>query len=133
MITRRHALIGIAAATAAPLFVHRSWAGTKTLVRGSFTGTNGHETRGTAGILEVDGAHMVSLGEDFFFDGAPDPKVALGNDGYDPNTLMGPLQSNTGAQNYPVPDSIDVAQYNEVWIWCERFNVSLGVAKMNLA
>ena len=40
-------------------------------------------------------------GPDFSFDGAPDPKVALGADGYDASTLMGALGANTGEQIYP--------------------------------
>ncbi|MEM9792879.1 MAG: DM13 domain-containing protein, partial [Pseudomonadota bacterium] len=37
---------------------------------------------------------------------------------------------NTGRSQYEIPSSIDVSAYNEVWIWCERFNVPLGVAKL---
>ena len=94
---------------------------------GSFTGSSGHTTTGTAEI--ADG--KVNLLADFTFDGAPDPKVALGRDGYDPNTLMGLLTSNSGASSYTIPAGIDASQYNEVWIWCEQYNVPLGVAKLN--
>ena len=93
---------------------------------GQFTGESNHVTSGTA---EVAG-NTINLLDDFFFDGAPDPKVALGKDGYDANTLLGPLKSNTGASSYEVPASINTDDYNEVWIWCERFNVPLGVAKL---
>ena len=97
---------------------------------GSFTGASRHVTTGTAYLEPEDGGYVVRLGADFTFDGAPDPKVALGADGYDPATLMGALGSNTGEQVYPVPAGVDPAAYNEVWIWCERFNVPLGVAKL---
>ena len=93
---------------------------------GTFTGASDHVTTGTAEIA----GNQVNLLDDFTFDGAPDPKVALGRDGYDANTLMGPLQSDAGAQSYTVPEGIDPAQYNEVWIWCERFDVPLGVARL---
>lgn len=93
---------------------------------GTFTGASNHVTTGTAEI--ADG--KVNLLADFTFDGAPDPKVALGRNGYDANTLMGPLQSNRGASSYQIPAGIDPSQYNEVWIWCERFNVPLGVARL---
>lgn len=93
---------------------------------GTFQGASNHVTTGTAEI--ADG--KVNLLADFTFDGAPDPKVALGRDGYDANTLMGPLTSNSGASSYQIPAGIDASQYNEVWIWCERFNVPLGVAKL---
>ena len=89
-------------------------------------------TTGTGSIFRSEGKWFVSLASDFFFDGAPDPKVALGNDGYDPGTVLSPLKTNTGAQSYEIPATLDVANYNEIWIWCERFNVPLGVARLTL-
>lgn len=94
---------------------------------GTFTGASNHVTTGGAEIA----GDTVTLLADFTFDGAPDPKVALGRDGYDPATLMGALKSNTGQQSYTVPAGIDTAAYNEVWIWCEQYNVPLGVARIN--
>ncbi|WP_299152625.1 DM13 domain-containing protein [uncultured Tateyamaria sp.] len=94
---------------------------------GTFVGASDHVTTGTA---EVAG-NQVNLLADFTFDGAPDPKVALGKDGYDSSTLMGLLTSNEGASSYAIPAGIDPSEYNEVWIWCEKFNVPLGVAKLN--
>ncbi len=92
---------------------------------GTFTGVNNHLVTGTAEIAGTE----VNLLDDFTFDGAPDPKVALGKDGvYDPATIMAPLASDTGASSYIVPEGINSDDYNEVWIWCERFNVGLGVA-----
>lgn len=98
---------------------------------GTFTGLSKHVTSGTATIVKTDSGYVIQLGEDFFFDGAPDPKVALGKDGkYDPSTLIELLRENTGAQSYKVPASIDVSAYNEVYIWCEKFSVGLGVAAL---
>ena len=97
---------------------------------GAFTGKSRHVTTGTAYLEQREGGYVVRLGPDFTFDGAPDPKVALGADGYDASTLMGALGANTGEQVYPLPAGVDPAAYNEVWIWCERFNVPLGVATL---
>jgi len=95
---------------------------------GNFRGLSNHITTGTA-ELAADGVQLL---DDFTFDGAPDPKVALGKDGaYDPSTLMGPLRSNTGASKYSLPAGINPDDYNEVCIWCERFNVPLGVAPVS--
>ena len=99
--------------------------------QGSFEGRSRHVTTGSAAIVEQDGAHFVSLGRDFAFDGAPDPKVALGQDGYRKDTLLGPLRSDAGAQSYALPEGLDPAAYNEIWIWCERFDVPLGVATLH--
>lgn len=93
---------------------------------GKFKGKSNHVTTGTAEIA----GNQVNLLGDFTFDGAPDPKVALGKDGYDKKTLMGLLKSNKGASSYAIPAGIDASEYNEVWIWCEKFNVPLGVAKL---
>lgn len=95
----------------------------------TFTGASNHVTSGRVEIAKEGGAYKVHLLDDFFFDGAPDPKVAFGKNGYDASTLMGKLKSNSGASSYSVPAGIDPDAYNEVWIWCERFNVPLGVAR----
>lgn len=100
---------------------------------GQFVGKSNHITTGTASVVRADGEWFVKLGSDFTFDGAPDPKVAFGsNASWDPNSSMGPLQANTGEQFYKVPASLDVGDYLHVWIWCEQFNVPLGVAELQL-
>lgn len=130
MLTRRHLISRACMALPVLALAPTAHAG-GTLGTGSFVGKSRHETSGTATIVEKDGGYVVELGDDFFFDGAPDPKVALGNNGYDKNTLLAPLANNSGAQSYAIPASIDVKAYNEVWIWCERFNVPLGLATLN--
>lgn len=128
MTNRRAFLIGssaLLASTALPAFA----AGHGRI--GEFTGASNHDTKGRAELVTQNGKSQVILLDDFWFDGAPDPKVALGRDGYDKNTLMGLLKANSGKQTFDVPAGIDAAQYNEVWIWCEKFNVPLGVAKLN--
>ncbi len=99
---------------------------------GTFKGLSNHVTTGDVSIVSgADGVQIV-LAANFSFDGAPDPKVALGKDGeYDPATLIEPLRSNSGEQSYQVPASINVADYNEVYIWCEKFSVGLGVASLS--
>ncbi|MEL7256931.1 MAG: DM13 domain-containing protein [Pseudomonadota bacterium] len=129
---RQFLMSGVAAATAtAALGVAPAFAGGHGRI-GEFTGKSNHVTKGRAELVEQDGKIVVNLLDDFWFDGAPDPKVALGNNGYDKSTLVGTvLTSNTGAQSYVIPNATDGAKYNEVWIWCEKFNVPLGVAKLN--
>jgi hypothetical protein len=91
----------------------------------SFEGINGHTVTGTAEIVGT----TIHLLDDFVFDGAPDPKIALGKDGaYDPETLSGELVAYEGASSYELPAGINPDDYNEVWVWCERFNVGLGTA-----
>ena len=94
-----------------------------------FKGVNNHVTTGRVEIAKKDGGYVINLLDDFTFDGAPDPKIALGNNGYDKSTLMGKLTSNNGSSSYTVPAGINPDDFNEVWVWCEKFNVGLGVAK----
>ncbi len=123
------ALLGTAAVSLAALPPALA-ADTMLVKQGALAGESGHAATGTAQIVENGGTYYVTLAGDFTFDGAPDAKVALGHDGYDKATLMGALKSNAGAQSYPIPAGIDPAAYNEVWIWCEQYNVPLGMAKL---
>lgn len=100
--------------------------------QGSFKGLSNHATSGTATLVKVGDGYVIELGADFVFDGAPDPKVAFGKDGkFDPATLIEPLRTNSGAQSYAVPSSINPDNFNEIYIWCEKFSVGLGVASIN--
>ena len=94
-----------------------------------FKGVNGHITIGRYEIAKKDGGFVVNLLDDFTLDGALDPKIAFGKNGFDMSTIMGPLKSLNGASSYEVPKGINPDDYNEVWVWCERFNVGLCVAK----
>lgn len=125
MIDRRTLLTAFAGLAASGLTLPAFAGGHGRL--GKFTGASDHKTSGTVEI--ADG--KVNLLDDFSFDGAPDPKVALGRDGFLPETLMAPLKSNSGASSYEIPAGLKPEDYNEVWIWCEQYNVPLGVAKLN--
>ena len=94
---------------------------------GSFSGRSNHVTTGKT---ELSGNSVV-LQSNFSLDGAPDPRVGLGKNGkYDPKTDLGALKKLTGKQSYRVGGGIDTSNYNEVYIWCRKFNVPLGVAKL---
>ena len=101
------------------------------LASGKFTGASNHVTTGGVTVLKTDSGTLVILEPDFSLDGAPDPKVGFGNDGsYDHKSQLAHLANNTGLQVYSVPDSVDAGSYNEVYIWCEKFSVPLGVAAL---
>jgi hypothetical protein len=103
----------------------------KILFNGTFEGRTDHAVTGGVTVLKTDSGTIVVLESDFSLDGAPDPKLGFGKDGYDPSTQFSPLQSNTGAQVYVISEDINPNQYNEIWVWCEKFNVPLGVATMD--
>ena len=120
-------------ATLAVLAAAVATAGTahaETLKSGRFSGASGHAVSGAVSVERTGNRMLLRLGEDFDFDGAPDPKVAFGNDGYDAATILGALQSDSGGQTYAIPAGFDMSGYNEVWIWCEEFAVPLGMAKI---
>ncbi|WP_147109969.1 DM13 domain-containing protein [Tateyamaria sp. syn59] len=104
-----------------------------TVASGTFTGASDHITTGAVDVIKnADGSHTIVLGADFSLDGAPDPRVGLGKDGkYNGDTDSGLLGSLTGAQSFVIPAGVDVSDFNEVYIWCEKFSVPLGVAKLN--
>ncbi|MEM1277979.1 MAG: DM13 domain-containing protein [Pseudomonadota bacterium] len=99
---------------------------------GVFIGKSNHVTNGGASIARRAGEWVVVLEDDFFFDGAPDPHVALGSDGYRKEASLALLRSNNGQKVYEIPANLDVADFNEIWIWCDEFSVPLGVAKLTL-
>lgn len=133
MKTRRDTLCALAAGltvTLVPLPGSLRAQETNILKQGRFRGESNHSSSGTVAIVERNGRYHVAIGGDFTFDGAPDPKIALGADGYDATTILGALESNMGAQSYAIPASLDHTAYNEVWIWCEQYNVPLGRADL---
>jgi len=99
---------------------------------GTFTGLSNHITKGEVEVRQTADGWVIELKDSFWFDGAPDPRVGFGKDGsfVDP-TDFEPLHSNSGAQVYKVPADIDPTQFNEVYIWCRKFSVPLGVAQIN--
>lgn len=99
---------------------------------GSFAGTNDHVTTGGVTIVKTEnGGAVVILDANFSLDGAPDPSVGFGKDGtFVKATDLGALTQNTGLQVFVVPASVNVDDFNEVYIWCEQFNVSLGIASL---
>ena len=100
---------------------------------GTFTGASDHITTGGVEVIKNDdGSHTVVLAADFSLDGAPDPRVGFGKDGkYDTATGMGLLKSLNGTQSFTVPAGVDPSDYNEIYIWCLKFSVPLGVAALN--
>lgn len=95
--------------------------------KGTFSGRSNHVTTGQT----VLSSNNVVLQSNFSLDGAPDARVGLGKNGkYDPNTDLGALKKLNGKQTYRIGNGIDASGYNEVYIWCRKFNVPLGVAKL---
>ncbi|WP_406647248.1 DM13 domain-containing protein [Aliisedimentitalea scapharcae] len=129
MINRRN-FLSVAVASGAALIISGPQA--FAAEGGHFEGRSKHITTGKVKIVKKDGGYVVELGNDFSLDGAPDPRVGLGKNGkYDPATDLGELRNLKGGQSYAVPAGVDISGHNEVYIWCRKFNVPLGVATLN--
>ncbi|MEM7546887.1 MAG: DM13 domain-containing protein [Pseudomonadota bacterium] len=99
---------------------------------GTFTGASNHITTGTVELVKTDEGYEIHLKDNFTFDGAPDPRIGFGKDGIfvDP-TDFEVLQSNAGAQVYKVPSSINPEEFDDIFVWCRKFSVPLGVASLS--
>lgn len=88
----------------------------------------GGRTTGSAQIVRTADGWAVRLGNDFRHEGAPDPWVALGQGGFRRDAQLGPLRSDEGAQLYPIPERLNPAEFDAVYIWCQQYATSLGRA-----
>lgn len=78
-----------------------------------------------SGTVKVDTGTV--LLEDVKITEAPDGRVILAKDFDEPTGVrLGKLQGFTGSHQYPVPEGINVEEYNTVLIWCDQFNVPIG-------
>lgn len=102
-------------------------------ISGDFTGASDHITTGGVQIVKTaDGGAVLILDSDFSLDGAPDPRVGFGTDGaFVEASDLGELQNISGVQVYVVPPTVNVDDFNEVYIWCLKFGVPLGVASLH--
>ena len=121
LATATSAIVGVTAASALPSI---AYAGSKS---GSFTGDSNHVTTGNVTVKNG----KIILESNFFFDGAPDPRVGLGKGGkYTKNTDFAVLKKNTGKQTYTIPANLKDSDFDTVVIWCRKFSVPLGHAKI---
>ncbi|MEP2943959.1 MAG: DM13 domain-containing protein [Hyphomicrobiales bacterium] len=128
---RQFATLALSAAAVAAMGTSTASAGSAR--KGTFTGHKGYTAKGTVKIKKDGGKTSVVLGDDFLFKGTPpDIKIGFGNGGkYAKGTkIHNKLTHKKGAATFPVPAGIDTDKYNEVYIYCEKFTVILGTAKI---
>jgi Electron transfer DM13 len=112
----------------------------KTLATGTFHG-DVHQTSGRATIYqETDGKLVLRL-TNFKTSNGPDVHVILiaAKDADDDTNFLknntarvelGKLKGNEGDQNYEIPAGTDLAKFQTVSIYCERFNANFGAAPL---
>jgi Electron transfer DM13 len=113
---------------------------TRPLYTGTFEG-KAHPTSGRATIYATaDGNQYLRL-TDFITSNGPAVHVLLArsddgklNQGIMRGDLdsieLGPLKGNQGDQNYNLSAHIDLHEYNAAVIYCERYHVVFGVARL---
>lgn len=107
--------------------------------------THEHESSGTASLVRlIDGRVQVVFADLATSDGPDlhvwltDAPVIEGRDGwfvFDDGRYveLGPLKANRGNQVYDVPAGTDLTGLTSVTIWCKRFSVSFGAARLDPA
>ncbi|MFK8025193.1 MAG: DM13 domain-containing protein [Ilumatobacter sp.] len=110
-----------------------------TQFEGSF-GPRSHPGEGVAKVLN-DGTEQRFLRfEEFATDNGPDLNVYLttadadapaGDFGASGQFVdLGDLKGNVGEQNYEIPPSVDLEEFDTVVIWCVRFGVAFAAADL---
>ncbi|BAY39582.1 hypothetical protein NIES2111_39580 [Nostoc sp. NIES-2111] len=112
---------------------------------GSFV-SGEHTTQGKVRITSKDGKSFIELDRSFKTStSGPDLVVVLHrSDNVIGSTkppayplrrrdyiVISPLQKYSGAQNYLIPNNINLAEYKSVVIWCRRFNATFGAASLS--
>jgi len=102
------------------------------IAQGQFEGRSDHVTFGETYIMKTNSGYALVLADDFFLDGAPTPVLGFGNNGeYIKSSQFAKLDKKSGRQTYTLPANFTPGEFNEIYVWCERFSIPLGVAKIN--
>ena len=107
-------------------------------LQGSFRSFE-HPTKGRAVVVDSGSGRVLRL-EGFETSNGPDVVVWLST-AY-PRSIgdtavardyvhLGRLKGNIGNQNYEIPAGTDLSKHSSVVVWCRRFNVAFGAAKLS--
>jgi hypothetical protein len=102
--------------------------------RAVLIGKSDHDTVGTVSLYQSNEYPVVVFEPNFRVTGAPDTAtdtvVALGTDGYRPDTSLGALLRPSGRQAYAVPRGFDMRLFNEIWLWNQSAGEPVGIARL---
>lgn len=105
-----------------------------------------HSTQGTVRLVTQNGQSFIELGQDFETSemgpdlvvilhrsdniiGSTEPPAYSINEG--DYVVLAPLEQFKGAQSYPIPSNVNLADYRSAGIWCRKFNATFGAAVLN--
>lgn len=98
-----------------------------------------HPTAGTATIYRMGDGTRVLRFTNFTTSNGPDVHVYMvaSDDAKDIATVqragfvdLGVIKGNVGDQNYTLGGDLDLGKYRAVSIWCKRFSVNFGAARL---
>ena len=122
----------------ATIFLADNHSDNNLITQGNFvTVEQNHPTEGMAQIVTENGQRYLKFDADFTTARGPDVRVVLHRNNTVPvnlqeenYTTLAPLQSFDGAQQYLIPEDINLEEYQSVAIWCRQFNVTFGYAAL---
>ena len=101
----------------------------KTIASGSFVDSSLHSGTGDAVIVTDGEKRFLRFKDNFKTDNGPALSVFLRADG-DRHVDLGKLKGNIGSQNYEIPTSVNLDEFNRVDVYCTRFSVSFTTANL---
>lgn len=85
------------------------------------------EQRGDQHVIKFNGDFKTKKGPDLKIFLSPlDIKSVRGSNATDGSVMVAVLKSHKGAQEYVLPDNVDLADYASLLIHCEKFSVLWG-------
>ena len=115
--------------------------GSTVLAKGEFHNAE-KAGKGTATVYQLANGKRVLRLSNFETDNGPDLHVRLiaADDAKDTASVakadhveVAKLKGNKGAQNYELPEKVDLGKYRVVSIWCNRFSVNFAAAPLTAA
>ena len=113
---------------------------TVTQLSGNFVGASA-PTTGIARIVEENGQKYLKINSAFSTSRIPNLQVLLDTVAQPPVNYqqgesnrylnLGSLQSEMGEQSYPIPEFVDVSNFQSVVIWCSTANATMGYASLS--
>jgi hypothetical protein len=110
----------------------------RTLASGQFYSIL-HPTAGTATIYRMGDGSRVLRFTNFTTSNGPDVHVYMvaADDAKDSASVqragfidLGTIKGNMGDQNYALKPEVDLSKYRAVSVWCKRFSVNFGAARL---
>lgn len=98
--------------------------------RAVLIGKSDHDTVGTISLYQSNEYPVVVFEPNFRVTGVAGTVVALGTDGYRPDTSLGALLRPSGRQAYAVPPGFDMRLFNEIWLWNQSAGEPVGIARL---